>query len=163
MHYFELVIYLRTLIHLLELVVFSLGVVFAEPVYFNPIPQTYMLTNETVAHLKLNYDIVGAENSRFKIRPVISDGKISIFKKETSEWIEGNDTWLALPKLDKELSVKPIVLSEPESDLHFLIQDSVTSKIYETPKIHFWTNLLYKSYLQKLNDQINSYYGILVE
>lgn len=91
---------------------------------------------------------------RFKVRPVVSRGFVSILNKD-KKWIDSHSLWNDFPKLDQnynEINVNPANLGF--IDLKLEIQDTKTGKVYSTSQKRLWDKNMFKPYINSLNENI---------
>lgn len=142
---------------------FSNSLCYSEEIYFKAVPERYMVTDMRSLQFNLLYKIIGANNTDFKVRPVIDFGSAYIYSKDRNEWISTNDTWLNMPSLDSNVSVKVISTGISKIELNFLIQHLTTSTIYKTPAVSLWTSAAFGNYLSKLSTNLRYQNTVLVE
>jgi len=95
------------------------------------------------------------QQSRFYVRPQIAMGIIEIFDEQKNVWLLGTANWSHLPTLTSQFKIKTSLALTPKVELSFLIQDKITQKIYSTTKAQIYNNGFQKTYIQKLNHNIN--------
>lgn len=130
---------------------------YAKESYFDFYTDSYVLDSSSALNIKIVFNMDEAAVPRFIVRPIVEHGAISIWDESNETWILGNSLWSTLPKLQKEFLIKVIGLDAKNTNLHFLIQDTKTAEIYETPKKPIWDFSNKKNYILKLNENILSW------
>ncbi len=97
--------------------------------YFSIQSDSYLISYDKQALVKINHNMKGYTLDEFVVRPVINDG-VTFIKNTEEKWISASDLWENLPKLAEKMELS-IYITKPEK-LHFLIQNRNTGEIYKT-------------------------------
>lgn len=145
--------YLRITIFLIVLLFFSVFS-FAQTTFFDFHLDLNTLNSKNVLIATMKYDLSNLEEPDFVIRPVVSEGRASIWNVKTNTWVDSNDLWDKMPTLSKEVQIKVEGIGESPVLLSFIIQSSRDSQLFFTPSQKIWSRNTYVKYLDKLNEKI---------
>ena len=124
-------------------------------IYFDfELSQPVLLSDNTL-NVDMVYSLEGFLANDFVVRPVVSDGKVSIYNALTQTWVSGDALWSELPKLDKSVKVKIEGIPQTTTYLSFVVQHVKTAQTFATPKKKIWTHQLIESYITNLNSPKN--------
>lgn len=130
---------------------------YAESAYFDFVVKSFLVSNNKDIAVNFKFDISNQFLERFTVRPVLSNGIVSIYNDKTGAWVLGNSFWSDLPKLQKDMRIKINGFTSNTTGLYFEIYDTKTFNIYDTPKKKVWNHALYDSYILTLNQNINDW------
>lgn len=130
----------------------------------------YLPDSKNIYKIKLLQSKIQNYN-QYTVRPVVTGSGKSVFisskKEETSGirpksiinsktlWISAFDTWTNMPLLTEYTEIK-IENATEKTQIHFLIQNTKSGKIYITPSKTFWPRNIVDGYFKKLNENINA-------
>ena len=143
---------MRILVFLLLLCFFQQAYAYDYFVYSVP---SFLIPPDGTVHGNFEFSFDGYTEKDFLVRPVVSFGRVEILDPDIETWVDGTDTWLRMPRLRREFSVR--LNSSEALTLKFLVQDTTTGAIYETNKHQLWTRTKYKPYLKHLNQNVYEY------
>ncbi len=115
------------------------------------------INSGAVLDFSIVHAISGEFRYRFKVRPVSDLGNTEIFDAVGGTWVPEGLVWSKYPLLTPAVKLKFPTSSKPSYNLQFLLQDTVTGKVYSTPKKTGWSNLIFANYISRLNDNLNKY------
>lgn len=142
---------MKIIIFLLLFVILS-KLAFASDKYFEFFPRNNVINSKNVVEIEVLFNLNNIFTQRFRIKPVSSSNFPEIWDDEKETWVFGNSLWSNMPKLNKNIKIK---FNNPEfinTDVYFLVQDTITTEIYETSRQKIWSRNWFIEYLSKINE-----------
>jgi hypothetical protein len=101
-------------------------------------------------------DVDTATQTRFTVKPHTSAGAVEIYNEDLKKFVGTAEASSQFPNLQQEMLVKfsGVQSSENPIPLKFIIFDTLTDQIYETPVKKVWGTAYYKKYMGLLNESI---------
>jgi len=127
---------------------------FAKTYQIDFTPQSSVFSHDNILAVTFEYELINTTESDFIVRPISSQGVISIWDSSVDQWVPGNTLWQHLPVLQKEMRVKIENLRESTTEIYFQIQNIKHIQIYETLKRKVWNKNVFEDYVGLLNDNV---------
>jgi hypothetical protein len=90
--------------------------------------------------------------SKYKLKPVLEEGKTSIYSPQTGVWVSTNESWKNIPYMNEEVQIKANgSWNSQEVNLILIVQDISSGKIIQTDQIPIKTAFESNDYIQKIN------------
>ena len=121
---------MKTLPNIFVLLIFAL--------YFDFIPSSYLLSSSGEAHINFYHKVPESYLQNIRVKAKFYEGSGFILNPVTSNWINSESFWTEQPKLSSSTKIKTLGNRDVYS-FSFLMQDTRSGIIYETPIKKFWT------------------------
>lgn len=138
-------------------IIFSCGVCKAQFTYVDFSLESYLVIEEKETKVSLIYNLSGAKESDFIVRPIVENGIVEILDSKANVWVGTSGFISSLPNLSKNITVRFKGLTFEKSSLWFEIKSLKTGKSYLTPKKSVWTNKIYEGYVENINESVVNY------
>ncbi len=121
---------MRFLTNVFTLLIFAL--------YFDFIPSSYLLSSNGEAHINFYYKVPENYLQNIRVRAKFYEGSGFILNPVTSTWINSESFWTEQPAFASSTKIKTLGNRDMYS-VSFLMQDTRSGIIYETPIKKLWT------------------------
>jgi hypothetical protein len=119
----------------------QLLLVYLMVLYFDFIPQSYLLRRNGEVYVDLFHKVPPAHTSNLKVRAVTNIGIVYLFDDKSNKWVYSSDFWTTQPLLSSRMKLRVKSVLSP-IQLRLEVLDTTTGKVYSTVSKKFWTNQL---------------------
>lgn len=119
----------------------QLLLVYLMVLYFDFIPQSYLLRRNGEIYIDLYHKVPSSHISNLKVRVVTNTGSAYILDTKSNKWVYSGDFWTAQPTLSNRMKLRVRSALSP-LQLRLEVLDTTTGKVYSTVSKKFWTNQL---------------------
>lgn len=109
--------------------------------YFDFVPQSYLLRRNGEIYIDLYHKVPASHVSNLKVRAVTNIGIAYIFDTKSNKWVYSGDFWTTQPILSSRMKLRVKSALSP-LQLRLEVLDTTTGKVYSTVSKKLWTNQL---------------------
>ncbi len=106
--------------------------------YFDFVPQTYLLRSTGEIYIDLYHKVPATHMSKLKVRALTNVGLVYLLNTESNAWIYSGEFWTRQPPISSSLKLKVKSAFSP-IQLRLEILDTTTGTLYTTLSKKFWT------------------------
>lgn len=109
--------------------------------YFDFVPQSYLLRRNGEIYIDLYHKVPASHISNLKVRAVTNIGIAYLFDDQNDTWVYSGDFWTTQPTISKKMKLRVKSIFSP-LQLRLEVLDTTTGKVYSTVSKKLWTNQL---------------------